>query len=130
MLALDVGDKKIGVAVSDAVGILASPLTVIRRETREGAISEVLRLAGEYQVKEILVGLPRTMAGDTGSQAVKVQGFGAALQAITDLPVIFRDERLTTVSAKRLLREKGKRRAEEDAIAAALILQGYLEESR
>ncbi len=132
-LGLDVGDKRIGVALSDPTGILASPLTIIDRGSDERQTLEaIIAVISQYQVKQIVVGLPRSMNGSIGKQAEKVTSFVQSLCSHTEVPVEFRDERLTTVSAKRLMQsartKKTRRKARDDAIAAALILQGYLDE--
>ena len=129
-LGLDVGNKKIGVALSDPQGILASPLTIINRTEEKIYIEAILSIVDRNQVGQIIVGLPLSMDGSIGSQAEKVRAFVYELSSHTKVPVVFRDERLSTVSAKRLLREVGKRKkTEDDAIAAAIILQGYLDEA-
>ncbi len=131
-LGLDIGDKRIGVALSDPGGILASPLTIIDREDDELDIKTITDIIDQHQVKQIIVGLPRSMDGSIGKQAEKVKAFTQELRSHTEVPVEFRDERLTTVSAKRLMREAGtkktSKRARYDAAAAAIILQGYLDE--
>jgi len=131
-LGLDIGDKRIGVALSDPEGILASPFTIISYEDDRTAIEAIIDIVGQQQVKQIVVGLPRSMNGSLGRQADKVKAFTEKLCSHTEVPVVFRDERLTTVSAKRLMQavnvKKTKRKVRDDAIAAALILQGYLDE--
>ena len=121
-------------ALSDTNGILASPLTIIdRRDERQG-MEAIVNLATQHQVEQIIAGLPRSMDGSIGSQAEKVMGFVQELRSHTEIPVEFRDERLTTVTARSLMsatrRRKSKRKIRDDAIAAALILQGYLDEKR
>ena len=132
ILGLDIGDKRIGVALGDPTGILASPLTIIDRITDDGAIDEILRITTEREVARIIVGLPRSMDGGIGHQAEKVQSFTEALQQRTTVPVEYRDERLTTVTAIRLKQEastrKLNRKTRYDAMAAAIILQEYLNE--
>jgi len=131
-LGLDIGDKRIGVALSDPDGILASPLTIINRREERLDIEAITNIVNQYQVKQIIVGLPRSMDGTIGKQAEKVKALTQRLCQHTQVPVEFRDERLSTVSAKRLMREanapKTKKKARDDAIAAAIILQGYLDE--
>ena len=132
-MGLDVGDKRIGVALSDPDGILASPLTIINRTEERLDIEAILNITNQHQVKQIIVGLPRSMDGSLGNQAGKVEAFTQILCQHTKIPVEFRDERLTTVSAKRLMQtasKKTRKKARDDAIAAALILQSYLEEER
>jgi putative Holliday junction resolvase len=133
-LGLDIGDKRIGLAISDPQGILASPLTIIDRRDERLDIEAITSIVNEHQVKQIIVGLPRSMNGSIGKQAEKVQAFTQRLRQHTEVPVDFRDERLSTVSAKRLLqatnKRKSKNKVRDDAIAAALILQGYLDETK
>lgn len=129
ILGLDVGEKRIGVALAD--GLLAIPLTVIDRAGEEADLERVLTLAEEHEVKRIVVGLPRSLDGSIGRQAERVLSFSSALSESTDVPVDTWDERLSTVSAERLLLDAGvkreKRRARRDAMAAAIILQSYLD---
>jgi putative Holliday junction resolvase len=131
ILGLDIGDRRIGVAISDPVEIIASPLTVINRDDDNSAIIAILQLIGQYDVKRIVVGLPYSLDGSLGRQAGKVKDFIDKLSQNTSLEVELRDERLSTVAADRLLREGGKRKAKGssslDAAAAAFILQGYLD---
>jgi len=129
-LGLDIGDKRIGVARSDPQGILASPLTIINRRDDRADIEAIVNIVSQNQVGRIIVGLPLSMDGTIGVQAEKVKAFTQQLSNHTEVPVEFRDERLTTVSAKRLMRTVRKtRKTRDDAVAAALILQGYLDES-
>ncbi len=129
ILGLDVGEKRIGVALAD--GLLAIPLTMIDRAGEEADLERVLALAEEHGVKRIVVGLPRSLDGSIGRQAERVLSFSSALSESTDVPVDTWDERLSTVSAERLLLGAGvkrdKRRARRDAMAAAIILQSYLD---
>lgn len=133
-MGLDIGDKRIGLALSDLGGILASPLTIIDRVDARRDIDIIINLVEQYQVKRIVVGLPRSMDGSIGKQAEKVEAFIQKLCRRIDVPVEYRDERLTTVSARRLLQaastKKTRRKTSDDAVAAALILQGYLDETR
>ena len=132
-LGLDIGDKRIGVALSDPQGILASPLTIIDCKDEGLDIEAITNIVSQHRVKQIIAGLPRSMDGSIGKQAEKVKAFTQKLCEHTDVPVEFRDERLTTVSAKRLMqavnRKKPRGKVRHDAIAAALILQGYLDET-
>ncbi len=120
-------------ALSDPLGILASPLTIIDCGDEESAIEAITHIVNQHEVKQIVVGIPLSMDGSLGRQAEKVKAFTRNLCRHTEVPVEFRDERLTTVSAKRLMREvstrKTGRKVRHDAIAAALILQGYLDEN-
>jgi putative Holliday junction resolvase len=118
------------VALSDPQGILASPLTVISRQSEAADIAAISDLITRYQVKQVIAGLPRSMDGSLGRQAEKVQTFVRSLSRGLPVPLEFRDERLSTVSARRLMRDNKKRGGgHDDAIAAALILQMYLDES-
>ena len=131
-LGLDIGDKRIGVALSDLGGILASPFTIINCQDDQQDIEAILDIVRQHQVEQIIVGLPRSMDGSIGQQAEKVKAFVQELCSNTDVPIEFRDERLTTVSAKRLMqstkRKRTKKTVRYDAAAAALILQSYLDE--
>jgi len=131
ILGLDIGDKRIGVAISDPVEIIASPLTVINRDNDNSAIGAILQLVGQYDVKRIVVGLPYSLDGSLGWQAGKVKDFVDRLSQSTSAGIELRDERLSTVAAGRLLRgagnKKAKARSSLDAAAAAFILQGYLD---
>ena len=133
-LGLDIGDRRIGVALSDPGGILASPFTIIDRRDESQDVQAIIDIIDQNQVEQIVAGLPRSMNGSIGKQAEKVKAFVQSLSAHTKVPIEFRDERLTTVSAKRLIQaaitKKTRRKARDDAVAAALILQGYLDEIR
>lgn len=119
-------------ALSDPTAVLASPLTIIDRQDDLVAIGAITSIIIKYSVRRVIVGLPRSMDGSLGKQAEKVQDFTKKLRSHTEVPILFRDERLTTVSARRFMREAGTKRARkesrDDAIAAALILQAYLDE--
>ena len=119
-------------ALSDPMGILATPLTILERQDENQDIETIVNLVNQHQVKQVVVGLPLSMNGSIGEQAEKVQAFVEKLSNQTGVPVVLRDERLTTVSARRLMQaasnKKTKRKPRDDAIAAALILQGYLDE--
>jgi putative Holliday junction resolvase len=132
ILALDVGDRRIGVALSDPTGILASPHSIIERTTDEKAIEAILKVVAEKEAGRIIVGLPRSMNGTIGPQAEKVKAFTEQLCRRTSVPIEYRDERLTTVTAMRLKQEASTRRLDRktryDAMAAAIILQEYLDE--
>ena len=134
ILALDVGERRIGVALSDPSGILASPLTVLQRTGLSKDIGEILRLASEGEVEGILVGIPLSLDGVARGQAIRVQQFCEALSLESDIPIMTQDERFSTVEAERRLRESGasaqKRKAMVDASAAAVLLQSYLDGGR
>lgn len=131
ILGLDIGDKRIGVALSDPVEIIASPLTVITRDDDSVTIDAIVWLVDQYDVKRIVVGLPYSLDGSLGVQASKVKDFVDKLSQSTSARIELRDERLSTVAAGRLLSEAGNKKAGEksrlDAAAAAFILQGYLD---
>jgi len=122
------------VALSDLGGILASPFTIIDRRDERQDIEAIIDVINQHEVKQVVVGLPRSMNGSIGAQADKVKAFVQSLSSYTTVPVEFRDERLTTVAAKRLMQaarsRKSQRKARDDAVAAALILQGYLDETQ
>ncbi len=131
ILALDVGTKRIGVAVSDALGWTAQGLTVLAREPASRLWEELERLLQQYDVGEIVVGYPKNMDGTVGPRAKEVEAFARELERHFSLPVRFWDERLSTVAAERSLLEadmsRKKRRRQVDRIAAVWILQGYLQ---
>jgi putative Holliday junction resolvase len=132
IIGLDMGDRRIGVAMSDPTGILASPLSIIERTSDGQAVDAILKVVNEWGVERIIVGLPRSMDGHIGPQAEKVQVFTEMLRQRTAVPIEYRDERLTTVTAMRLKQEASTRRLDRktryDAMAAAIILQEYLDE--
>lgn len=134
ILALDVGEMRIGVALSDPTGLLASPLTTIESKGQDSDIDDVLHLATEHEVGEIVIGLPLSMSGRRGPQAGRVDAFVRALAERTDIPLKSVDERLSSVQAERMLRESGvepsKNRARIDSAAAAIVLQSYLDSRR
>lgn len=119
-------------ALSDSLGILATPLTIIECRDEDRDIEALIDLINQNEVKQVVIGLPLSMSGSVGQQAEKVLAFVEKLSTQINVPVITRDERLTTVSARRLMREAGtkktKRKTRDDAIAAALILQSFLDE--
>jgi putative Holliday junction resolvase len=132
-LGLDPGDARIGVARSDPTGFLATPVETVRRG--RGDLSRIARLAAEAEAVEIVVGLPRSLSGGEGPAAARVREFAGALaRRVAPVPVRLQDERLTTVSAEAMLRDRGKkgasRRAVVDQAAAVLILQHALDTER
>ena len=136
VLGLDYGSKTVGCAVSDALGLTAQPLeTIVRKEEDKlrQTLARIEALISEYQVETIVLGFPKNMNNTLGERAEKTLAFRDKLEQRTHLPVILWDERLTTVSAERVLQESGVRREHRkeyiDRIAAALILQGYLDRS-
>ena len=133
-LGLDVGDRWIGVALSDPLGILASPLTRIERTDDEAAVKAIADLVGKHEAKAVVAGLPYCMDGSLGPQAVSVQGFLRKLAQSLSVPIQTSDERLSTVAATQGMIEAGasreSRKGKIDAAAAALILQWYLDRLR
>ena len=134
LLGLDVGEKTIGVAVSDPMGWTAQGVTVIRRTSKENDLAALNSLVEEYKVERFVVGLPRRTDGSYGPETDKIYQFGAELEREFDLPVEYWDERFSTVQAERVLLEgdvsRAKRRQVIDQVAAAVILQAYLDRKR
>lgn len=134
VLAIDPGERRLGLAVSDPTGVVALPLEVVSRSGWAAEIEHLCRVIERYDVGEIVVGRPLTGAGLPGPQAQRAARFAARLRRSLGLKVIEADERFTTVAADRALREGGQRgqarRARRDAVAAALILQPYLDRRR
>ncbi|MHB8466373.1 MAG: Holliday junction resolvase RuvX [Acidimicrobiales bacterium] len=131
VLALDLGSKRIGVAVSDDTGTLASPLTTVHRG---GELDAIVRLVAEEQVGAVVVGLPLNMDGSRGRAAQAAERDAAALAAVLRVPVELVDERLTTVAADRALIARGRRAPQRrkivDQTAATILLQGWLDGRR
>ncbi len=131
VLGLDVGSKTIGVAISDEFGWTAQALEVIQRKGMSRDIERIKQLIKEYQVGDIIIGLPKNMNGKEGEQAKKVQGFLEGLQTKVNLPIRTWDERLSTAMAEKTLLEgdlsRAKRKKIIDKVAAQVILQGYLD---
>ncbi len=131
ILALDVGDRRIGVAVSGPSDLFARSLTVIKVRNREQSLEAVRHLVKREGASEVVVGHPLNMDGSAGPQARHAESFARQLSRLVDVPVTLWDERLSTVRAQEALIEAGvrrkARRARLDAAAAAAILQGYLE---
>lgn len=131
ILGLDVGQVRIGVAVSDPTGTLATPRGVIRRRSTAAALDVVVRMVAESDAALVVMGLPISLDGGLHAQARAVQSFGARLSKRLHVPVVYWDERLSTVTAAEALRAAGLRpdriRERIDAAAAAVILQGYLD---
>jgi putative Holliday junction resolvase len=130
-MGLDVGDRRIGVAISDALGLTAQPVLTLHRTGRRDDMRSLLRLLRRHACSAIVVGNPLYMSGDMSPQAVKTQEFARKLGAESGLPVHLWDERLTTTEAHRHLHASGRagadHRAVVDQVAAVLILQGFLD---
>ena len=129
-MALDYGDVRTGVAVSDAGGMLVGYTAVLQGRDRAQVAEQAARLARERGVEAIVVGLPRNMDGTEGARAQLCREFAGLMEEITGLPVALWDERRTTVEAHQILHAAGKRMKQHkrnvDAVAASLILEGYL----
>ena len=131
ILGVDYGTKRVGLALSDGLGLIASPLTVVDRSQ---AVSEVARLAQENDVGTIVIGLPTGLGGAEGSAAADARKLGDELALATGVEVVFHDERFTSRMAESVLLESGMKRRERrktvDKVAAAIILQDYLDSLR
>ena len=134
ILGLDYGSKTVGVAVSDPLGFTAQGVEIIRRKSENKmrqTLARIEELIAQYQVENIVLGLPKNMNNTLGDRAEKSLELKETLERRTGLPVVMWDERLTTVSANRVLMETGVRRENRkehvDEIAAVFILQGYLD---
>src|SRR5690348_3134157 len=133
-MGLDLGTKTIGLAVSDELGITAQGLTTLERRGPKKDLAALAERVAEYSVERFVIGLPLNMDGSEGPRAEFTRKFGASLEEATKLPVIYWDERLTTVAAHRALSElnasRKKRKEVIDQVAAVLILQGWLDAQR
>jgi len=131
IMGLDIGDNTIGVAVSDLMGMTAQGVTTIRRESKKKDIEAIKNVIKEHNVNMIVSGLPKNMNGTVGPQAEKVKKFCELIREETGLEIDFWDERLTTVSAEKMLISgdvsRKNRKKVIDKLAAVLILQGYLD---
>lgn len=135
IMGLDLGEKTIGVALSDPMGMIARGVEVIKRKTMEEDVKYLFALLQEYEVEKIVLGLPLNMNNTEGPGAKMARDFGRKLTFETGVPVVFWDERLTTVAAEKILLEadmsRAKRKKVIDKMAAVFILQNYLDkESR
>ena len=134
-LGIDVGSVRVGVAVSDPDGILATPVETVRRDLTDRHLRRLTQLVDEFEAVEVIVGLPRTLANRTGASAEDAIGVAESLaRRVAPIPVRMADERLTTVTAQRSLREAGVRargqKAMIDQVAAVGILQSWLDQRR
>ncbi|WP_313756408.1 Holliday junction resolvase RuvX [Tissierella sp.] len=131
IMGLDVGDKTIGVAVSDLLQITAQGITTIRRESKEKDYKALEILINEYNIKKVVVGLPKNMNGTLGPQGEKTIKFAEKLKNKYKLEIIYEDERLTTQAAEKMLISgdvrRDKRKTVIDKVAATFILQTYLD---
>ena len=130
-MALDVGSRTIGIACSDALLMTAQGIETIRRTSLENDFNRLRELISEYEVHELVVGMPKNMNGTKGERAEKTEELVEKMKAVIDLPVTFWDERLSTVMAERQLIaadvSRKKRKGVIDKMAAVVILQGYLD---
>lgn len=130
-MALDVGSRTIGIACSDALLMTAQGIETIRRTSLENDFNRLRELISEYEVHELVVGMPKNMNGTKGDRAEKTEEFVEKMKAVINLPVTFWDERLSTVMAERQLIaadvSRKKRKGVIDKMAAVVILQGYLD---
>ncbi len=130
IMAIDYGDARTGVAVSDPTGLLAGYTTVIQSRRAENVAENIVHLVKELGVKELVMGFPRNMDGTEGPRADLYRDFAKMLEEKAEMPVRLWDERRTTIEAHAILHESGKRmkahKKNVDAVAASLILEGYL----
>lgn len=134
VLGLDVGDKTIGVAVSDGLGISAQGVTTIRRQSFDKDFAALEKIIEEYEAARIVIGLPKMMDGTEAVQSGKVREFAAKVEKRFSLPITFVDERLSTALVQKMMIEGGvrreKRREVVDMLAAQIILQSYIDRKR
>jgi putative holliday junction resolvase len=134
IMGLDVGDKTIGVAISDELGWTAQGIETVRRESKKKDFSRLDELIKQYNIEEIVVGLPKNMNGSIGPRGEICKAFADSLRARANLPVHMWDERLTTVAAERMLVSadvsRKKRKQVIDKMAAVMILQNYLDAAK
>ncbi len=130
VLAIDYGDARTGIAISDYTGLLVGTTDVIHSRKPDVTAREIARLAREHGVQRLVMGFPRNMDGTEGPRAALYRAFAAQVEAETGIPVVLWDERRTTVEAHQILSDcnyRGKKRKNTvDAVAASLILEGYL----
>lgn len=130
IMAIDYGDAHTGIAISDPTGFLTGTTTTINSRKAETVLSELAKLVEQYGVDELVMGFPRNMDGTEGPRAQLYRDFAVQVEEITGISVVLWDERRTTIDAHRILMEAGKnakkRKKTVDAVAASLILEGYL----
>ncbi len=130
IMAIDYGDAHTGIAISDPTGLLTGVSTTIHSRRQEQVVEQICALIREYGVEELVLGYPKNMDGTLGPRAEKAEAMAALLQEAAGLPVVLWDERRTTVDAHQILIQNGqnarKRKKTVDAVAASLILEGYL----
>lgn len=133
-LALDIGEVRVGIAVSDASGSVAMPVKVLPAQEVLSCARTFRLLIEDYEPDVLVCGLPQTLAGEEGPQAARIRAAAERISRVTNLPVAFTDERLSSREAKRVLREQGlterSMRGKVDMVAASLFLQTWLDEQR
>jgi len=133
-LGVDIGSARIGVAVSDPTGRVASPIAVLDARELAGDARALVRIAEDYEIETLVAGLPLTLAGDEGPQAIEVRGIAERLAATLGVPLAFQDERNSSAEARRCMREAGwsdkDQRGSLDKVAAAIVLQSWLDAGR
>ena len=133
-LALDIGEKRIGVAASDASGAIASPVCVLPAAEVLAGARTWRRVLDDYEPEVLVCGLPKTLSGEEGPQAARIREQAAAISGLCGIPLEFVDERLSSLEAKRILKEQGlterRMRGKVDMVAASLFLQAWLDASR
>lgn len=127
ILAIDYGTRKVGLAISDETKSIALPFLILENKGNKNLSEEIHKLCQKNKVEKIIIGMPKTLAGQEGKEAQKVKKFAKILEEKVNLPIIFEDERLTSKMAQRFL-EKNKKI--DDKIAAQILLQGYLDKSQ
>lgn len=134
ILAVDYGDARTGIAVCDKFEMLAAPVTVLHQKDREKLLTDIVEIVREKKAERLVVGLPKNMDGSEGGRAESCRSLAASLATLTKLPVELQDERLTTVSAHQILNANDtrgkKRKAVVDAVAATIILEDYLRQTK
>ena len=131
IIGLDVGTKTIGVAVSDIMGWTAQGITTVKRSDPDSDVIEIKKLIEEFEAEQVMIGLPLNMNGSAGPSVDMVRQFGDQLEAEINIPIVYRDERMSTIAAERYLLEgdvsRKKRKKVIDKMAAVFVLQGYLD---
>ncbi len=135
VVALDVGSRRIGVAACDPHGIVVRPVGVVSAKAQAQALAQIERIVHDEEARLVVVGLPLTLRGEQGPQAQRVLAFATELEKRLAVPLVFVDERYTSVEAERIIKEHGtkrqkRRRESVDEVAAMLILEDFLQEQR
>ncbi len=132
VMGLDLGERRIGVALSDPTATIAQPLRTIERRSRKEDFATICALVAEHEVALVVVGMPLTLRSEHGPQARRIERYAMALAEVLPVPVQMWDERYSTAEAIEILQERGRRgrRTDVDAVAAAVILQSFLESRR